>query len=358
MKNRDWLKGSGHAMGKNTIQERLAESASSKKKQACRFLGIETPAPEPKLARYAQELDWALADLRSGELTPTIARARGAFFSRSLAQERTRLAAPVPMARAEMERLEGRLAEFATEMEGDDKAPLRAAWTSGAEGAHGGASNLGLHGYWMAQALLRDDAAELDALWEAGGQLGMLRSAKFEPMALAISWGATRCAGTMARAGISTLVKITNISKSAYDAMAARCAGILGSPKFSIALEMAATGTRFYWRPFEDMASGAQRCQGWALRLHLLSASDQGAYPDPRSAFGALGQSFTSEISHGAWSRRADALMEESKALAAWIAVADPEEAAILEAWQLRQELDQVARESASGSIASRNLRI
>lgn len=372
MKNKPCLKGMSPAIGKSSIQERLAESARSKKKQACRFLGTEEPAPQPKLARYAQELDWALADLRSGELTPEIATARGAFFSRSLAKERMRLAAPVPAARAEMELLEGRLVEFATEMDGEDKAQLRAAWTSGVEGAKGGVSKLGLHGYWMAQALLRDDAAELDALWAAGGAFGLLRTLKFEPMALAISWGAKRCAGTIARAGISAKIELET-KKRAYDAMMAQGgagalgksmwalggAGALSSSMWEKALGIMSSGPGFYLRSFDDMAAGDNRYLGWVSRRHLLSASKDGADLDPSSAFGALSQSFSSDIVHGAWSQRADALMEESEALAAWISVAVPEEAAALEAWQIQQALGPFAEaQSASSSTAPRKLRI
>ena len=360
MKTNAWLRDARPVSGKKSIQQRLAESSMSKKKQACRFLGIEEPAPQPKLARYAQELDWALADLRSGELTPEIARSRGAFFSRSLAQERTRLAAPMPMARAEMERLEGRLAEFATEMEGGDNAQLRAAWVFGVEGAKGGVSKLGLHGDWMAQALRRDDAAELDALWAAGGELGTLRALNVLPMALAISWGAKRCAGAMARAGISQLIEMT-IRKRATDAMMAQggAGGIGGNSIWAQALGMATKGADFFWHSFNDRLAGDDLYLGLASRHFLLRASKGGADLDPSSAFGALGQSFTSVIAHGAWSKRADALMEESEALAAWITVADPKEAAALEAWQLLESLDRVAdEESASVSTASRKIRI
>ena len=373
MKNKSCLKGMSPAIGKSSIQERLAESALSKKKQACRFLGIEEPAPQPKLARYAQELDWALADLRSGELTPEIARARGAFFSRSLAKERMRLAAPVPAARAEMELLEGRLVEFATEMDGEDKAPLRAAWTSGVEGAKGGVSQLGLHGYWMAQALLRDDAAELDALWAAGGAFGLLRTLKFEPMALAISWGTKRCAGTIARAGISTKIELET-KKRAYDAMMAQGgagailgksmwalggAGALSSSMWEQTLVIMSRGAGIHLCSFDDMAAGSNSYLGWVSRRYLLSASKDGADLDPSSAFGALSQSFSSDIVHGAWSKRAESLMGESEALAAWINIADPEEAAALEAWQIQQALDPVAEaQPPSASIAPRKLRI
>lgn len=356
MKTNAWLRDARPVSGKKSIQQRLAESSISKKKQACRFLGIEEPAPQPKLARYAQELDWALADLRSGELTPEIARSRGAFFSRSLAQERTRLAAPMPMARAEMERLEGRLAEFAAEMEGDDKAQLRAAWVFGVESAKGGVSKLGLHGYWMAQALRRDDATELDALWASGGDLGTLKALNAQPMALAISWGARRCAGTIARAGISQLVAMTTMKRAA-DAMMAQAGagGIGGNSIWAQALGMATNGVDFFWHSFNDRPAGDDLYLGWVSRRFLLRAAKGGADLDPGSAFGALGQSFTSGIAHGAWSKRADPLMEESEALAAWITLADPKEAAALEAW----ELDRVAEENAASvSTTSRKLRI
>lgn len=179
-------------MKKPAYQTRLEDSADGKGAMVDRAKGIaQSDAPYP-----FKELLAAQKDLRQGAMTPERARFHGKAFSQAMATPRRQKGRADAKAQ---ERLEERLLKWALAMDGPDNAPLRHAWVAGAEAAQNGARGLGLHGYWMAQALLRDDLQELEALVACGAPLWIIHSEGRDAMSLAFEWDARKCAPLVAR---------------------------------------------------------------------------------------------------------------------------------------------------------------
>lgn len=344
-------------MKKPAYQTRLEDSADGKGAMVDRAKGIaRSDAPYP-----FKELRAAQKDLRQGALTPERARRHGEAFSQALAKPRCEKARA---GAKPQERLEESLLKWALAMDGPDNAPLRLAWVAGAEGAPDGARGLGLHGYWMAQALLRDDLQELDALAACGVPLSMLRSEGRDAMALAFEWNARQCAPLVAREGIANRLArlgIKDVDNNGdwpalmFNGLPANYAGAMYAGAMSW---MMGWGRSLPFEIFRNASPTALR--GGEQDFILLRGSSDDFFrtllgsstdvPKPIWAMGALRRSFASSATPR--SEQCPQLLP-SAAMNAWRKISSNKEAAWVESAQLEACVSTPAALSALESPAS-----
>lgn len=343
-------------MKKPSYQTRLEDAADGKGAMVDRATGrIQSDVPYP-----FKELWAAQKDLRRGAMTPDLARRHGQAFSQAMAKPRQEGSRADAKAQ---EKLEESLLKWALAMDGPSNAPLRHAWVAGAEGAPDGARGLGLHGYWMAQALLRDDLQDLEALVACGAALWMVRSEGSDAMALAFEWNARQCAPLVARECIAHRLARLGIKDVDSNGDWAETTLVNGYPaNYGGAMSwMMNMGRSLPFMPFEFSRNGSPTALRGGERDSILLRGLSGdffsawlgaprAAPQPIWAMGALRRSFAASTTPCA--EECPKLLP-SAAMNAWRKTSANQEAAWVESTQLEACLPQSESEAILGSQAS-----
>lgn len=340
-------------MKKPAYQARLEDSAAAKDAMLDRANGVaQSDAPYPM-----KELRAARKDLRQGTMTPERARLHGQAFSQAMAKPR--LEAEARAGAKSQERFEESLLKWALAMDGRDKASLRLAWAAGAEGAPDGARGLGLHGYWMAQALLRDDLQELEAFVACGCPLWMVRSEGHDAPALAFEWNARKCAQLVARECISHRLARLGIKEVNPD-------GSWSEPTLNGNTAMAWIIGKGRSLPFEIFRAALPMTLRGSARDKILLRGSSGDFfstlhgpstdvPKPIWAMGALRRSFAASPQPGFEETPFEETpkLAPSVAMNAWRKISADKEAAWVESTQLEACMPTAPALSALGSQAS-----